>query len=445
MGKLKCGVLALLWPALSCLAQNAPPQITPLTIGDTVPDLVFSNIINYKSKTAKLSDFKGKVVILDFWELGCGSCMVTLSKLQALQQQFTDNLKVITVTSRGTDSEILSSLSKIKLTKNVQLPILVHDKVLRSFFPFELISHLVWIDSGGVLRATTTSEYLQADNVREILKGKQVNWLMKKDAVAFDYNSPLLELKQLPFVLQSSPLFYTAFTGHIEGVDHTNRTLIDSIKQTFTKTYFNNTLLQLARVAMENQSGAINPKLLVLEVKDKDSYLFSSGYKNQWNKTHNYCYSIALPLFLSEPEKDQRIRKDLSRWLQLYFGIRLTKEIRSVNCLALIPLKNYRSVSLSDPDTTFTPSFSNLHNLIWHLNEHIPEIPWIINETEQDQNFPIRLKVNIDPDAPISSLRESLRSYGLDVVPVKRNMELYVLQEIHSNVPLFINYKTGLQ
>lgn len=60
----------------SLKAQSGPRSIDQgendkLTVGDVMPDITFNNLVNYKSSSAKLSDFKGKLVILDFWATTC--------------------------------------------------------------------------------------------------------------------------------------------------------------------------------------------------------------------------------------------------------------------------------------------------------------------------------------------------------------------------------------
>jgi peroxiredoxin len=60
-------ILALALGAIPAFAQNAPPH-TNLKVGDTAPDFTISGRMNTTGKDIKLSDFRGKkVVILAFF------------------------------------------------------------------------------------------------------------------------------------------------------------------------------------------------------------------------------------------------------------------------------------------------------------------------------------------------------------------------------------------
>lgn len=47
------------------------------------------------NKTVKISDFKGKVVLLDFWYLSCYPCLKAIPDLIKLQKEFKDDLVII--------------------------------------------------------------------------------------------------------------------------------------------------------------------------------------------------------------------------------------------------------------------------------------------------------------------------------------------------------------
>jgi peroxiredoxin len=60
-------VLALALAAVPMFAQNAPPK-TSLKVGDMAPDFTISGRMNTSGKDIKLSDYRGKkIVILAFF------------------------------------------------------------------------------------------------------------------------------------------------------------------------------------------------------------------------------------------------------------------------------------------------------------------------------------------------------------------------------------------
>ncbi|HMS40879.1 MAG TPA: TlpA disulfide reductase family protein [Pyrinomonadaceae bacterium] len=89
------------------------------------------------NKMASLSQFKGKVVLLDFWIFHCGSCQSSVPKLNALQRKYKDKDFVL-LTVNVTDSEKQIQLF-IEKTKS-EFPILHQGEVIAKkygvlFFP----------------------------------------------------------------------------------------------------------------------------------------------------------------------------------------------------------------------------------------------------------------------------------------------------------------------
>lgn len=73
-------------------AWNAD-KIKKQLAGKTAPDLVLTDI---QGKTIKVSDLKGKIVLLDFWATWCGPCRADGPSLDKLYQKF-DGKNLVTV------------------------------------------------------------------------------------------------------------------------------------------------------------------------------------------------------------------------------------------------------------------------------------------------------------------------------------------------------------
>jgi len=68
------------------------PRVETLKIGALAPDFTTTTL---DGKPVKLSDFKGKVVILDFWATWCGPCMVAMPHTQEVAAQYKDQGVVV--------------------------------------------------------------------------------------------------------------------------------------------------------------------------------------------------------------------------------------------------------------------------------------------------------------------------------------------------------------
>src|SRR6185437_525551 len=133
-------LLAFFCTATGISAQNeAPSSIRRLSVGDAVPDIVFGNMVNYHSKTARLSDFGNKLIILDFWATWCTSCLQHFPLLDSLQKEFAGKLQVIIINAKNTGDKkekITAFFEKRKpeSSERYQLPSAINDTLADKLF-----------------------------------------------------------------------------------------------------------------------------------------------------------------------------------------------------------------------------------------------------------------------------------------------------------------------
>jgi peroxiredoxin len=87
--------------AVSC-GQRAETtrEDQPSSLVKTAPDFALTDL---SGKTVRLSDFKGKIVLLDFWATWCGPCRKEIPDFIQLQRQYAD--KGFTILGISLDEE----------------------------------------------------------------------------------------------------------------------------------------------------------------------------------------------------------------------------------------------------------------------------------------------------------------------------------------------------
>jgi thiol-disulfide isomerase/thioredoxin len=193
--KIIIGLLAMLLPILS--AAQSPP-VKALSIGDTVPDVVLNEMTNYKTNSAKLSDFKANLLLLDFWGTWCSSCLQSFPKMDSLKTVF-KSVQVLLVNtkskiSKDNEKKIQNTLKRLteRTGNNIRLPVVYNNDMLDALFPLKYIPQVIWISKNRVI-AITGSEEVTGENISTVLNGGIINVHTKKDLLSYDENIPLFE------------------------------------------------------------------------------------------------------------------------------------------------------------------------------------------------------------------------------------------------------------
>src|SRR5699024_8057259 len=111
-----------------------------LKTGQRCPDVTLRNIIKYDSSEANLSDFKGKLVILDFWALHCTGCSAALREMESLQKLLGKRIQIIMI-NKESKKVTENFFEKLGTSKTPDLPFVTGYTVLSKLCPHLLVPH----------------------------------------------------------------------------------------------------------------------------------------------------------------------------------------------------------------------------------------------------------------------------------------------------------------
>ncbi len=408
-------------------------QNKPLTVGDQLPDFTFRNVFNGASPEMKLSDFRGKLVILDFWGVNCIPCVEEFPALDSLQKAFGAEIQIITVNPLGLDSikRFFSRHPKIYLP---YLPFITGDTVLQQIFPHWGNPYLIWIGKDG--KVLLNDVPIKREYIEAVLTGKPVRF---PEAIKKNYTETLFDKRWSGDVLYSSYLY--------KGVDLGVRLEKSENGQSFSEGGTISFLYQRAWEGFTNEKyGLFRPGRTVIETKDSSKYIEPknlSDYDFQvWLKSNFYWYQCTVPK--GKPYGLYSLMKeDLDRAFHLNAGI----EKRPVRCLVLVRTSNkdkIRTKGRKPVDTFFrggelgedygltrvliNQPFSKLSKRLTGLIEYGLKRPFV-DQTGYSGNIDVRFKADRLDQFTLAKLRNALSDYDLDLVERDIGLDVLVLKE----------------
>jgi peroxiredoxin len=146
-------LITLFLTSLNILSQEDYMKSSLVQLNETAPEFSFTT---NDGKTVKLSDYKGKVILINFFATWCGPCM---KEMPYIQKDLWEKLKkndTFIILSFGRDHS-QEEVNKFIETKKFTFPIFADkDKSIYNLFATKYIPRNYLIDSNGkVIYAST--------------------------------------------------------------------------------------------------------------------------------------------------------------------------------------------------------------------------------------------------------------------------------------------------
>jgi thiol-disulfide isomerase/thioredoxin len=421
-------------------------QAEGIKIEETCPDVELQQITNFKTAHAKISDFKGKLLILDFWATWCAPCISMIPATDSLQKEFEGKIQILPVTDQDV-STVTTFMNSMRSYKNNSKPSVINDKVLSRLFPHVEIPHYVWLDEDNKVIAITGAEQLTAKTIRDFLNKKGSALPVKEDNFKtipggepmFVTGNELIENHEIHFqkIDNSDLLYHSVITKFIDGFGCEQATGPGRI------TCKNTSIGDLYRMAASHYNLAnlgFNSTIWetsneeVKKMSDSASIVYSKTRDeiNNWMRSNTFCYELQIPSSMQDNKYDFMLR-NLNEYFGSVYNINGSMERRKTQCLALIKIAKNKMPDSSASKNEYAIDEYHLQlksatvpRLISMLSINLDRLPPLIDETNDTSKFDIDLKCNL---SDLNSVNSALMPYGFQLIEKVTEREMIVIKD----------------
>lgn len=401
--------------------------IIPLKVGDRIPDVELE-MINYPSDKARLSDFKGKIIVLDFWATYCSSCLAHFPIADSLLKVYHKDIQILLVNAlvnKDSKEKIIKTLRRYDRPsgQSFAVPCAINDTLLNTLFPHFYIPHYIWIDKEGVIRAITSADELTAKNINRFLAKNGAPARQKLDV---DPNVPMYTAKELPIhhLLQFSMLI----KGENSGIGWGGvRRIGDTVRGIILH---NRDLLSMYHTILYHKMQGLTDNRIVLEVKDSSGICYCNTRLSMkdWRWDNVYSYENVEPIGRTAQMYDDAL-EDLNRYTPYIAKMEKRKTLcwvlaRDGVSDMLHSRGDERRDALEDKTNSRLlngPMFS----LVIFLNK-ISGNAVILDETGYTSKIDLEFKQGIQD---MGTMQQALKPYGLKLYQAVKDIDMLVVRD----------------
>jgi len=159
-----------------CL-QDALSQ--PPSIGDTPPELLISEWVQGPDELVlNWEDFKGQVVIVEFWATWCAPCLPAKKHLQEVAENFDEDELVIIAISNEESQTVENYIDRYDFDR-IWFALDEENKTIDNYKP-QVIPHSVIVGPDGKIAAVTYSNEVTEEAIIDLIAGKEIDLPVKE-------------------------------------------------------------------------------------------------------------------------------------------------------------------------------------------------------------------------------------------------------------------------
>ncbi|WP_066049343.1 peroxiredoxin family protein [Robertmurraya korlensis] len=141
------------------IVSASTDNLPGLRVGEAAPDFELKTL---EGKTVKLSDYRGKKVIVNFWATWCPPCKAEMPDIQKYYNDAGENVEILAV---NIDPQY--DVQKFVREANVTFPVLLDSKdEVNTLYRILTIPTTYFIDQDGIIRSKYLS-VMTVDTIRE--------------------------------------------------------------------------------------------------------------------------------------------------------------------------------------------------------------------------------------------------------------------------------------
>lgn len=411
---------------LGSYSQN----INPLNIGDTLPPIFLKNVFNNPGTSIALTDYQGKLIILDFWNKWCIGCVASFPEMEKLQKQFGNKVSIFLVTTDSND-DVLKLFKRVKLPS---LPIITDDTLLTNMFPHVTVPHHVWINPEGVVQFITDGYNATKNNIEKVLQGSNLSLHIKKEVS--DFNDDAALWQEGNGRLQKYINCYSFGMNRIEENTSSKWSMNkDTINKTIGFKFLNISLLELYKMAFGNSiyySVFKHNNRVVFNIYGKGDQLSPPAHSDsleEWDKKNLVCFESRWKE-TNDSLAFQYLQDDVNK----FFPYSVKIENREVFCytITLAKNRNLKKTTNGKKMIDWSGDKFSLKNmpvsvLVESLNGmNIFDSTPVIDETNFEENIDISL---LNAFTDIKALKKELFQNGFILEQKKKVLSMLVISE----------------